>query len=97
MPAREGRYEERPTGETYRQALEKTADDPDARRALLKRVGVDIRIGVIDGTLLIHPVALGDRLPLPEWAQVDENSSPEEIQRWQEGAAAERRRWGVPD
>lgn len=94
MPARGGRYEDRPTGETYRQALEKTADDPDARRALLKRVGVDIRIGVIDGNLHIHPVALGDRLPLPEWARVDENSPPEEIQAWQEGAAAERRRWG---
>ena len=40
-----------------------TAVDPDERRALLKRVGVDIRIGVIDGTLFIHPVALGDRLP----------------------------------
>lgn len=63
-PTREGRYENRPTGETYRQALARTASDPDARRALLQRVGVDIRIGVVDGKLLIHPVALGDRLPL---------------------------------
>ena len=81
-----------------RQAFEKTADEPEASRALLKqRVGVDIRIGIIDGHLHVHPVALGDRLPLPDWAQVDESSSPEEIQRWQEGAAAERRKWGVPD
>ena len=96
MPAREGRYEYRPTGETYREAWEKNAD-PDARRDLLKRVGVDIRMGIIDGHLHVHPVALGDRLPLPEWAQVDENSSPEQIQRWQKGAAAERRKWGVPN
>lgn len=96
MPAREGRYEYRPTGETYREAWEKNAD-PDARRDLLKRVGVDIRMGIIDGHLHVHPVALGDRLPLPEWAHVDENSSPEQIQRWQQGAAAERRKWGVPN
>ena len=63
MPAREGRYENRPTGETYRQALEATADDPDARRALLKRIGMEIRIGNVDGILQIHPVALGGRLP----------------------------------
>jgi DNA invertase Pin-like site-specific DNA recombinase len=96
MPAHEGRYEYRPTGETYREAWEKDAD-PEARRDLLKRVGVNFRIGVADGRLQIHPIALGDRLKLPEWAQVDERSSPEEIQRWQEAAAAERRKWGVPD
>ncbi|MGY4869798.1 recombinase family protein [Mycolicibacterium elephantis] len=65
-PVREGRYEHRPTGETYRQALEKTAEDPDERRALLKRVGVTLRMGVIDGSLHTHPVALGDRLTLPK-------------------------------
>jgi site-specific DNA recombinase len=95
-PAREGRYEHRPTGVTYREAWEKDTDS-DARRDLLKRVGVEFRIGVIDGHLHTHPVSLGDRLRLSSWAQVDENSSPEEIQAWQEGAAAERRKWGVPD
>jgi site-specific DNA recombinase len=95
-PSREGQYEDRPTGQTYRQAWEKDTD-PDARRALLKRVGVDIRMGIIDGLLHTHVVALGHLLKLPEWAQVDENSSPEEIQAWQEAAAAERRKWGVPD
>jgi hypothetical protein len=83
MPAREGRYEDRPTGEKYRRALERTADDPDERRALLKRVGVDIRMGIIDGRLLVHPVRLGDRLVVRE---LDEDA-----------AAAERRKWGVPD
>ncbi|MCU1697863.1 MAG: hypothetical protein JWR34_3926 [Mycobacterium sp.] len=96
QPSREGRYEDRPTGQTYRQAWESDTD-PDARRDLLKRVGVDIRMGIIDGLLHTHVVALGHLLKLPEWAQVDENSSPEEFQAWQEGAAAERRKWGVRD
>jgi hypothetical protein len=62
---------------------------------LLKRVGVDFCIGIIDGNLHAHPVALGHRLP--SWAQVDENSSPEDIKQWQEQAAAERHTWGVSD
>lgn len=62
-PSQQGRYEDRPTGETYGQALERTADDREARRALLKRVGVSIRLGVADGQLLSHPITLGDRLP----------------------------------
>ncbi len=93
MPARQGQHEDRPTGNTCREGLEKTAE---ARRALLKKVGVEIRIGVVDGKLLVHPVALGDRLPLPEGA-VDKNRSPEEIRRREEKVTAERRRWGVPD
>ncbi|CAN5579883.1 recombinase family protein [soil metagenome] len=64
LPSREGRYEHRATGETYRQAWEKDTD-PDARRALLKRIGVDFRAGVHEGHLLSHVVALGDRLPEP--------------------------------
>ena len=63
MPSREGRYENRHTGETYRQVWERTADDPEARRDLLQRIGVDFRLGVRDGQLLSHLVALGDRLP----------------------------------
>lgn len=65
-PAREGRYDDRPTGETYREALERTAADPDARRALLERVGLSIRMGIHDGHLLLHPERLGDRLPMPQ-------------------------------
>lgn len=64
VPSREGRYEDRPTGETYRQALDRTAGDSEARRTLLKRIGVGLRLGVADGALLLHTVALGDRLPL---------------------------------
>lgn len=93
-PAREGRYENRPTGQTYRQAWESDAD-PEARRALLKRVGVSIRMAVIDGSLVAHPVSLGDRLRLPEWARVDENRTPEEIEAWEKRAAAERLRVGI--
>lgn len=66
MPAREGRYENRPTGQTYRDVLIASAEDPDARRALLKRLGVNVRVGVVDGQLLVHPEAIGDRLPHPE-------------------------------
>ncbi|CAN5550331.1 recombinase family protein [soil metagenome] len=66
LPAREGRYEHRPTGETYQQSWDRTADDLEARRALLKRIGVDYRVGVHEGQLLAQVVSLGDRLPLPE-------------------------------
>ena len=62
LPSREGGYENHPTGETYRQAWDRTADETEARRDLLRRVGVDFRIGVHEGTLLSHVVALGDRL-----------------------------------
>lgn len=67
LPVREGRYEHRPTGETYRDALERTAGDTDARRDLLKRIGVEFRMGIYEGQLLSHVVALGDRLPTPEY------------------------------
>lgn len=67
-PSQQGRYEDRPTGETYREVLERTAADPEARRTLLKRVGVTVRLGVADGQLLLHPVALGDRLPVSKLA-----------------------------
>jgi site-specific DNA recombinase len=62
-PAREGRYENRPTGETYQQAWERTTSDHESRRALLKRVGVSFRMGIHDGHLLSHVIAIGDRLP----------------------------------
>ncbi len=94
VPTREGRYEDQPTGETYREALEKTAADPEARRALLKRIGISIRLGVADGELLVRPVAVGDRLPRPDWWP-DDNSSPEEIQAWEARAAEERRKAGI--
>uniref|UniRef100_A0AB39U1U6 Serine integrase n=1 Tax=Mycolicibacterium phage JSGardenL2 TaxID=3240808 RepID=A0AB39U1U6_9CAUD len=97
MPSKEGRYEIRPTGKTYLEELERTSDNPDERRALLKRIGFKVRAGVSDGQLLVHPLVLGDRLPLPDWAQVDENSTPEEIERWKAGAAAERRKLGIPE
>jgi DNA invertase Pin-like site-specific DNA recombinase len=87
-PAREGRYEERPTGQTYREVLEATADDPDARRALLKRVGVDIRMGIVDGNLRSHVVALGHLLEPKEY---------DNLEGYEEAATAERRKWGVPD
>ncbi|MFI2841692.1 recombinase family protein [Mycolicibacterium sp. PDY-3] len=89
VPTREGRYADRPTGETYRQALERTADSQDDRRALLKRIGVTVRLGVADGNLLLHPVELGDRLPRPAWFP-DENSTPDEILAYEERAAQER-------
>jgi hypothetical protein len=59
-PAREGGYENRPTGQTYRQAWEE-ADD---RRALLQRIGMGLRMGIIDGNLHAHPTTIGDRLSL---------------------------------
>lgn len=62
LPAREGHYENKPTGQTYREAWE-SLTDLDDRRSLLKRIGVDVRLGVHEHHLLIHLVALGDRLP----------------------------------
>jgi hypothetical protein len=60
-PTREGGYQQREIGETYRQAWE-TNEDHDYRRELLKRVGVEVRMGVHEGQLLSHPIRLGDRL-----------------------------------
>lgn len=61
-PSREGRYENRPTGQTFRQAWEDAAD-PESRRVLLQRIGMGLRMGIIDGNLHAHPTSLGDRLP----------------------------------
>lgn len=66
LPSREGGYENRSTGETYRQAWERTATSPEARRDMLKRIGVDFRLGIHDGQLLADVVTLGDQLTVQE-------------------------------
>ena len=45
-PAREGRWEFRSTGEKYRDVWERHADDPAARRDMLKKAGISLRIGI---------------------------------------------------
>lgn len=60
-PSREGQYEDRPTGQTYREAWQ-SAGDPEAQRALLLKVGMGLRMGIIDGHIHAHPVHIGDRL-----------------------------------
>lgn len=44
-PSREGRYEDRPTGELYRDVWERTSD-PAERREMLKRAGIEIRLAI---------------------------------------------------
>lgn len=61
-PSREGRYENRSTGQTFKQAWE-GAEGPEARRTMLQRIGMGLRMGIIDGNLHAHPTQLGDRLP----------------------------------
>lgn len=61
-PIREGRYEDRPTGQTYLGAWEE-ATTQEARRDLMKRIGVDVRLGVHEGKLLRAPITLGSNLP----------------------------------
>lgn len=62
-PGREGHYEYVPTGQTYREAWDK-AETADERREVLKKIGVNVRMGVSpEGYLLSHPMVLGDRMP----------------------------------
>ena len=58
---RQGGYENRSTGITYRQAWQNSPDD-EAKRILLRKVGLNVRIGVHEGQLLAHPITLGDQL-----------------------------------
>jgi len=61
-PIREGRYEDRPTGKTHREAWDE-ATTQGSRRDLMNLIGVDVRLGVHDGELLSHPITLGSNLP----------------------------------
>lgn len=54
-PIREGRYENHPTGQTYREAW-----SLGSHRELMKSIGVDVRMGIAEGQLLSHPVSLGE-------------------------------------
>lgn len=45
VPAREGHYEDRPTGEKYREVWNRNTD-PAARREMLKRAGISFRMAI---------------------------------------------------
>lgn len=88
-PAREGRWEQRPTGEKYAEVWERYADDPEARRELLKRSGITIRMGIS---------GVGRRTRSTGGAWHTEIFSPAEpTPEDAERARQYRLRWGVPD
>ncbi|MGQ9348823.1 recombinase family protein [Mycolicibacterium gilvum] len=86
-PAREGRWEDRPTGERYADVWQRDPA-PEARRSLLQRAQITVRLGISgvetrrsrfnDGT---WHVAISSPTAVPDEA----------------AAAAERRKHGVPD
>jgi site-specific DNA recombinase len=84
-PAREGHWEHQPTGEKYSDVWERHADDPEARRELLKRSGILIRIGIS---------GVGKRSRNNGGAWHLDITSPVPFD--EDRAREERRRYGVP-